>query len=67
VVGVHDLHVWTIASGMHALSAHVVVLDVARNGEILAALRDTLHASVGIDHITIQIEPADYVERPLGF
>lgn len=67
VIGVHDLHVWTIASGMHALSAHVVVLDPAQNAEILAAIRDRLHASVGIDHITIQIEPADYVERPLGF
>ncbi|MCK7541305.1 MAG: hypothetical protein MZV63_65670 [Marinilabiliales bacterium] len=44
VIDVHDLHVWTVAPGYIALSAHVVVGDQAlsRTGEIMAALKESL-------------------------
>jgi cobalt-zinc-cadmium efflux system protein len=62
VVAVHDLHIWTISSGMHALSAHVVVHcdAIGRNDAILAAVKSRLRRSCGIDHTTIQIESAEY-------
>ena len=62
VLAVHDLHIWTISSGMYALSAHVVVHgdDIGRNDEILATVKAGLRRTFGIDHTTIQIESAEY-------
>jgi len=59
---VHDLHVWTISSGMYALSAHLVVADprVGNNDEILTAVKHALYDRFGIDHTTIQIESETY-------
>jgi cobalt-zinc-cadmium efflux system protein len=59
---VHDLHVWTIASGMYALSAHLVVADpkVSNNDEILSAVKHELLERFKIDHTTIQIESETY-------
>lgn len=56
VGAVHDLHVWSITSGMVALSAHACVPDGRPGDVMLAALRERLHARFGIDHVTIQIE-----------
>jgi cobalt-zinc-cadmium efflux system protein len=62
VVAVHDLHVWTISSGIYALSAHLVVLDpmVCNNDLILSAVKHELNDRFGIDHTTIQIESETY-------
>jgi cobalt-zinc-cadmium efflux system protein len=62
VLAVHDLHVWTISSGHHALSAHVVVGegDLGRNDAILDDVKGRLRERFGIDHTTIQIESAGY-------
>ena len=60
VSGVHDLHVWTITSGLEALSGHVVTIDDRPSHELLAEMRDLLHCRFGIDHITIQIEPPEF-------
>jgi cobalt-zinc-cadmium efflux system protein len=62
VVAVHDLHIWTISSGLYALSAHLVVHEEAmgRNDEILASVKGGLRRSFGIDHTTLQIESAAY-------
>ena len=57
---VHDLHVWTITSGMVSLSCHLVPKDNCRYAELLAAVRSDLHDRFGIDHVTIQIEPSDF-------
>ncbi len=59
VTGVHDLHVWTISSGMEALSAHISHDRSHGHSELLAAVRDKLHDEFGIDHLTIQMETAD--------
>ena len=62
VTAVHDLHVWTISSGIYALSAHLVVADpmVCNNDEILSAVKHELFDRFGIDHTTIQIESETY-------
>jgi len=62
VVAVHDLHVWTLSSGLYALSAHLVVLDpmVCNNDQILSAVKHELLGRYGIDHTTIQIESESY-------
>ena len=56
VEGVHDLHVWTIASGREALSAHVVHAPAVAQPALLNALRVKLHDRFGVDHLTIQME-----------
>ena len=56
VSGVHDLHVWTISSGIDALSVHISHDDSVIHAELLAAVRSKLHDRFGIDHLTIQME-----------
>ena len=57
VTGVFDLHIWTITSGIHALSAHVVVIDHSRSKQILQEINSILEKNFMINHATIQIEP----------
>ncbi|MGH9947701.1 MAG: cation diffusion facilitator family transporter, partial [Pyrinomonadaceae bacterium] len=56
VAGVHDLHVWTISSGIDALSAHITHADSVTHSELLSVVRERLHSQFGIDHLTIQME-----------
>jgi cobalt-zinc-cadmium efflux system protein len=63
---VHDLHVWTITSGMDAVSGHVVVGERTErrpSGEILHELHCLLHERFGLHHTTIQIEPRGFQEQ----
>lgn len=55
VVGVHDLHVWLIASGFVATSLHLEVTD-ASNDALLPKVRTLLAEKFGIHHTTIQVE-----------
>jgi cobalt-zinc-cadmium efflux system protein len=64
---VHALHVWTITSGLEALSAHVVAEEGRPHREVLTALRATLHDRFGIGHLTIQIEEPDFEEHRTAF
>lgn len=57
VIGVHDLHVWTIASGSHAIAAHVDITSLERWPEQLGQLRRLLAEEFDIDHVTLQPEP----------
>jgi cobalt-zinc-cadmium efflux system protein len=66
VLHVHDLHVWTLTSGREAMSAHVVVEDVRESERLLDELHAVLHARFGIDHTTIQLDPAPGVLRIKG-
>ncbi|HLX25945.1 MAG TPA: cation diffusion facilitator family transporter [Candidatus Cybelea sp.] len=58
VVGVHDLHIWSIASGAHALSAHVLLDDrrLSEAAEVLRDIDECVKAHFGITHLTIQFE-----------
>ena len=67
VAGVCDLHVWTITSGMHSMSAHVVVEDGWGDREMLRRVRELVHERFSIDHVTIQLEPKAFDEPALRF
>lgn len=56
VAAVHDLHVWTITSGIDAMSGHIVVNDFASGRDILAAAQEAMKAGFGLTHVTIQVE-----------
>lgn len=63
VIDVHDLHVWTITSGMRSMSAHVVVEDTVTSAghmQVLQRLRGCLSAHFDVDHSTFQIEQAGH-------
>src|SRR5689334_10381511 len=55
VESVHDLHVWTVTSGMVAMSAHAIVRDSGCHQRVLENAHDALQA-MGIQHVTIQLE-----------
>ncbi|WBB79788.1 cation diffusion facilitator family transporter [Micromonospora sp. WMMD882] len=57
VVEVHDLHVWTLTSGMEVASAHLTMEPDAEVGSVLAAARAALHEDFHIEHATLQVEP----------
>ncbi len=59
VTRVHDLHVWTVTSGLVAMSAHVVVPDLAQHPAVLRHLEGGLN-ELGINHVTIQLETGDH-------
>ena len=56
VTGIFELHIWTITSGLNALSAHVVVIDPSRSLEVLQEINSLLEKKFRITHATIQIE-----------
>lgn len=64
VVDVHDLHAWTITSGMPSLSAHVTVSDACLEQRGVGSLLDEFSACVGshfnVDHVTFQVEPQSH-------
>lgn len=59
VLDVHDLHVWTISSGMNALSGHIVVPDqiLSEADKVVQVINRKLLENYGINHTTIQVEP----------
>src|SRR5258706_600546 len=61
VTDVHDLHAWTITSGMNVVSAHVVLGPDARPGDILDHLGTCLSADFDINHSTFQLETPEHV------
>ena len=66
VVGVHDLHAWTITSGVPVMSAHVEVeperLARGEGTDVLRQLRTCLSGHFDVDHCTFQIEPPEMQE-----
>lgn len=67
VKDVHDLHAWTITSGLPVLSAHVVVdpavLTGGHSAAMLDALQDCLRGHFDVAHSTFQLEPAGHAEH----
>lgn len=55
-LSIHDLHIWTVASGRLALSAHVVVKDFTNWTVLLTAQRAMLRERFAIEHVTLQPE-----------
>lgn len=67
---VHDLHAWTLTSGAATLSAHVVIEDhcfvEGHAPQVLDALQDCLSSHFGVEHATLQLEPATHVGHESG-
>ncbi|SRR6266511_2152726 len=63
VTAVHDLHVWTVTSGMVAMSGHAVVPDLGAHPGVLEGIRSQM-AGLGIGHVTIQLEVEDECAEP---
>ncbi len=64
VVSVHDLHVWSIASEITAMSCHIVLKTTEDAGRALAAASGLMREKYGIEHTTIQIEFEDWTTGP---
>jgi len=55
VSAVHDLHVWTVTSGIVAMSGHAVVPELADHPDVLSRIREAM-GDLGIGHVTVQLE-----------
>jgi len=64
VAGLHDLHVWSITTGMPSLSGHVVVRDafLRDSDAMLNRIKEVLEDRFGICHTTLQVESERYEE-----
>jgi cobalt-zinc-cadmium efflux system protein len=62
VESVHDLHVWTVTSGVVAMSAHAIVRDPEQHQHVLEHVHDAMQL-FGIQHVTIQLERQEMYER----
>jgi cobalt-zinc-cadmium efflux system protein len=63
IESVHDLHVWTVTSGMVAMSAHAVVREPGENQQVLEAAVAAMQR-LGISHVTLQVERDRICETP---
>lgn len=68
VEDVHDIHIWTITSGIHALSTHLLIDDqmVSRSAEIVEAVNQDLAQQFDIAHTTLQLECEKCESCPSG-
>lgn len=63
VLSVHDLHVWSLTSGVNAMSAHVVIQDFTNPAATLTSLYDRMTPDLKLAHATIQLEPPGWEGR----
>ena len=64
---VHDLHIWTLTSGMEAATVHIVVDADVDWHSVLDQTRHILTDTYRVTHPTIQLEPGEHIEEPVGF
>jgi cobalt-zinc-cadmium efflux system protein len=62
VESVHDLHIWSVSSGMVAMSAHAVVREPERHQHVLEHVHDAMQL-FGIHHVTVQLERQEMFDR----
>ena len=63
VAGVHDLHVWSLTSGVNAMSVHAVLADGAEHDDVLVRVHEHCTAEFKISHVTVQTERGDFAEH----
>ncbi len=64
VLGVHDLHAWTLTQGFEALSAHLVIEDMQLSEDLVSELKKVLFEKFRISHVTLQVETTEC--EPIG-
>ena len=57
VSDVHDLHVWTLTSGMNVATAHLVTAEAADAHGVLDQAMQVMRTEFGVEHATLQVEP----------
>jgi cobalt-zinc-cadmium efflux system protein len=62
VQDVHDLHVWSLTSGVHAMSAHLVRAPHASPDDVLARAQTCVTKQFDLAHVTLQVEPPGWEE-----
>lgn len=60
VRNIHDIHIWTITSGVHNLSCHMTIENFENASEILSQSKKILETEFNISHMTIQLEPVGF-------
>lgn len=63
VVDIHDLHVWSLTSGVNAMSTHVVVEESIAYNKIVEAINQKATSQFNISHTTTQVEVKGYKEK----
>jgi cobalt-zinc-cadmium efflux system protein len=63
VAEVHDLHVWSLTSGMNAMSVHAVLGDGAEHDDVLARVHEICTHTYKISHLTVQTERSGFAEH----
>jgi cobalt-zinc-cadmium efflux system protein len=63
VADVHDLHVWTLTSGMEVASAHLTLAPPAKQSDVLTEAQDLLSSRYAIEHATLQVEAPQCARR----
>lgn len=62
VSDVHDLHLWSLTSGLNAMSVHVVLAEGASCDTVLGLVRQQATSEFKIAHVTVQVEPRGFQE-----
>lgn len=65
VIDLHDLHVWSLTSGMNAMSAHVAIKEGVSAKKMMEDIQATIKAGFKIEHTTIQVDETGYTEDGL--
>lgn len=65
VMGVHDLHVWSLTSGINAMSVHVVIKKENEFNQMLTDINNTVTQNFKIAHTTIQLETEGHKENEM--
>lgn len=65
VIDIHDLHIWSITSGINALSCHIVVDEYDCSQNLILSINKLLKERFNIDHVTIQLENG-HVHKHIG-
>lgn len=60
VTGIHDLHVWSLTSGINAMSVHAVLAEGAEHDDVLARVHEHCITEFKISHVTVQTERGDF-------
>ena len=63
VAEIHDLHVWSLTSGVNAMSCHAVLADGAEHDDLLARVHEHCTKEFKISHVTVQTERGDFAEH----
>lgn len=63
VAGIHDLHVWSLTSGVNAMSVHAVLMSDDQHDAVMTRVHDFVTKNFKISHVTVQTECDGYAEH----